>query len=76
MPKDEEDEGQDGESIISQDIADWEGQTSNFLSQRVVKHGTALSYESALSVKNRNSLPRETPSYIEAPCEEAKENQP
>ena len=30
MPRDEDDEGQDGESIRSQDIADWEGQTSNF----------------------------------------------
>ena len=25
MPKDDEDEGQDGESIVSQDILDWEG---------------------------------------------------
>ena len=30
MPKAEEDEGQDGESIVSQDIVDWEGQTTNF----------------------------------------------
>ena len=31
MPKDEEDEGQDGESVVSQDIVDWEGHQSNFL---------------------------------------------
>ena len=24
MPKEEEDEGQDGESVVSQDIVDWE----------------------------------------------------
>lgn len=35
MPRDEDDKGQDGESVVSQDIIDWEGVSHSLIDQGV-----------------------------------------
>ena len=42
LPNDEDDEGQDGESIVSQDLIDWEGQHSNLMVQEGIEHDGKL----------------------------------
>lgn len=45
MPKDDDDEGQDGESVISQDILEWDGH---------YKANTLLAQEGKLSVAQKS----------------------